>query len=105
MVRLCNVINPKRTGVGGYSKPEVNFPSNHTFQTLSIQGNEKRVMGGNENRVLLYTYTGFYKFIQWANTTNIGGLIIQGLVMNSQKHNNNSENNVIIALPHLRVKT
>jgi len=46
-----------------------------------------------------------YKVIQWANTTNIGGLIIQGLVMNSQKCNNSSENNVITALPHLRVKT
>jgi len=46
-----------------------------------------------------------HKVIQWANTTNIGGLIIQGLVMNSQKRNNNSENNVITALPHLRVKT
>jgi len=71
--------------------------------------------------VLLYTNNGImrderkegtfiyiqriHKVIQWANTTNIGGLIIQGLVMNSQKHNNNSKSNVIIALPHLRVKT
>jgi len=45
------------------------------------------------------------KVIQWANTTNIRGLIIQGLVKNSQKCNNSSENNVITALPHLRVKT
>jgi len=32
-----------------------------------------------------------YKVMQWANTTNIGGLIIQGLFMNSQKYNNSGE--------------
>ena len=78
-------------------------------------------MGANENRVHLYTNNGImrderkegtfiyiqriHKVLQWANTTNIGGLIIQGLFMNSQKRNNNSRNDVITALPHLRVKT
>jgi len=46
-----------------------------------------------------------HKVIQWADTTNIGGLIIQGLVTNSRKCNNSSENNAITALPHSRVKT
>ena len=55
------MINPKWTSVGGYSKPEVNFLSNQTFQTLSIQGYEKRVMGANENRVRLYTYNGIMR--------------------------------------------
>ena len=61
MVRLCNGINPKWTGVGGYSKPEVNFPSNQSFQTLSIRCNEKRVMRANENRVHLYTNNGIMR--------------------------------------------
>jgi len=60
----------------------------------------------DERKVGTFIYKqGFYKVIQWANTTKIGGLIIQGLVTNSQKCNNSSENNVITALPHSRVKT
>ena len=47
-VNGCRWIQQTRSdlGVSRYGEPEVDlghFPSNQTFQTLSIQGNEKRV--------------------------------------------------------------